>query len=372
MMNSRERFLRCVQFQGVDYAPFQEIAFWPQTIERWHKEGLPKDIDTSLCVNGNESFGFERWECIPLNFGMVPAFDCEVIEETDKYIIQRNPDGSVAKILKEGAVGEVRMSTDQHISHFVVDRKTFLEMKKRYNPKSPLRHPRWWNDLVRCYKGRDYPLALSYGGLGLYSTLRIWMGTENACTVFYDDPALAEEMLDFIVEFFITLTEKALTDVEVDWHMYFEDFAAKSGPLVSPQIYKKFLLPRYKKINEYLTKHNIKIISLSSDGDISTLLPLIIEAGFNFIHPMEQAAGMDCIKIRKQYGKQLALLGGIDKREIAKGKKEIENELLRQMPFLLESGGYIPTIDHTVPPDISYENFLYYLELKKKILGVKV
>jgi uroporphyrinogen decarboxylase len=93
-----------------------------------------------------------------------------------------------------------------------------------------------------------------------------------------------------------------------------------------------------------------------------------MEAGFNHICPLEQAAGMDAVKIRKQYGRAFALLGSIDKREIAKGKREIEQELLRQLPFLLESGGYIPTIDHSIPPDVSYDNFLYYLAVKKKLI----
>jgi len=146
--------------------------------------------------------------------------------------------------------------------------------------------------------------------------------------------------------------------------MYFEDFAFKTGPLVSPSIYKKFLLPRYKRMNEHLRKYGIKIISLDSDGNIEVLLPLIIEAGFNFIHPFEQAADMDAVKIRKEYGTAFAILGSIDKREIAKGKNAIEKEILRQVPFLLEKGGYIPTIDHSVPPDVSYENFLYYLPEK--------
>ena len=208
-MNSRERFLACVQFQKVDHAPLTEIATWGQTVEKWYKEGMPKDVDTYFYVNGNEFFGFERWEWIPLNFGMVPAFDYEVIEETERYIIARKGDGSITKALKEGTVQGTRMSMDQHLSHAVTDRKNFLEIKKRYNPHSPIRYPRWWKDLVRCYNDRDYPLALSYGGVGLYSTLRSWMGTENACTVFYDDPALAEEMLDFIADFFIELTKKS-------------------------------------------------------------------------------------------------------------------------------------------------------------------
>lgn len=77
---------------------------------------------------------------------------------------------------------------------------------------------------------------------------------------------------------------------------------------------------------------------------------------------------MYAVKIRKKYGKSLAFMGSIDKRGLAKGKKEIEKELLRQPPFLLQKGGYIPTVDHTIPPDVSYENFSYYLNIKRKLL----
>ncbi|MGB9642049.1 MAG: uroporphyrinogen decarboxylase family protein [Candidatus Ratteibacteria bacterium] len=301
---------------------------------------------------------------------MIPGFEYEVLEENERIIVYRGSDGVVHKALKEGTVGGTRMSMDQYISLPVTDRKSFYEMKKRYNPHSPVRYPRWWNDLVRCWKSRDYPLALTgFGGFGLYSMLRRWMGTENACTVFYDDSSFAEEMLDFLVEFFMQLTDRALKDVDVDWYNYFEDFAYKTGPLISPHIFKKFLLPRYKIINAYLMKHGVRIISLDSDGNIEVLLPLIIEAGFNHICPLEQAAGMDAVKIRKIYGRALAMLGSIDKREIAKGKKEIERELLRQVPYLLETGGYIPIIDHSIPPDVSYEHFMYYLEFKKKLLS---
>ncbi|OIN87372.1 MAG: hypothetical protein AUJ12_02375 [Alphaproteobacteria bacterium CG1_02_46_17] len=368
-MNPRDRFLRCNRFQSVDHAPFVEIALWGQTIERWHAEGMPRDVDTYFYINGNEYFGFERWEYIQINTLMVPEFEYQTLEEDERTVVFKGTDGVVHRALKEGKVGGTRMSMDQYISFPVTDRTSFLEMKKRYNPHSSIRYPRYWDDLVRCYRRRDYPLALtSIGQFGFYSMLRRWMGTEKACTIFYDDPKLVEEMLDFLTEFFIELSTRTLNDVEVDWYNYFEDFAFKTGPLIGPNIYKKFLLPRYQRINKHLRKHGVDIISLDSDGNIEVLLPLIIEAGFTQICPMEQAAGMDAVKIRKKYGKALSFSGSIDKRELAKGKQEIEKELLRQLPFLLESGGYIPTVDHTIPPDVSYENFLYYLDIKRKVL----
>jgi uroporphyrinogen decarboxylase len=175
-------------------------------------------------------------------------------------------------------------------------------------------------------------------------------------------------MLDFLVEFFIELTGRALRDVAIDWYNYFEDFAFKTGPLVSPSLYRRFLLPRYRRLNEHLTRHGVRLISLDSDGNIDVLLPLVLEAGFNHLCPLEQAANMDLVRIRREYGTAFALMGGIDKREIAKGKQAIERELHRQAPQLLETGGYIPTIDHSIPPDVSYENFRYYLDVKRKLI----
>jgi uroporphyrinogen decarboxylase len=300
---------------------------------------------------------------------MIPAFEHKVIEEDERTIVFRGAEGITHRALKEGQARGTRMSMDQYLRFPVETRADFEAMKKRYVASSAPRYPAKWDEQVETWKRRDYPLMLTgIGGFGLYSMLRRWMGTEKACTLFYDDPPLAEEMLDFLTDFFIELTQRALEAVDVDWWNCFEDFAFKTGPLVSPDIYKRFLLRRYQRIIKHLRRHGVDIISLDSDGNIEVLLPLIMEAGFNHICPLEQAAGMDAVKIRKQYGRAFALLGSIDKREIAKGKREIEQELLRQLPFLLESGGYIPTIDHSIPPDVSYDNFLYYLAVKKKLI----
>ena len=175
-------------------------------------------------------------------------------------------------------------------------------------------------------------------------------------------------MLEFLTEFFITLSSRVMKEVTPDYICYFEDFAFKTGPLISPRIFEKFLLQRYRRMNDHLRSLGMDIIGMDSDGNFEVLMPMMIEAGFNYVQPMEQAADMDAVRIRKEYGKAMGMLGSIDKRELAKGRKEIDHELQRQVPFLLETGGYIPTVDHTVPPDVSYDNFLYYLEVKRRLL----
>jgi len=94
---------------------------------------------------------------------------------------------------------------------------------------------------------------------------------------------------------------------------------------------------------------------------------LWLEGGVNMLYPLEVAANTDAIEYRKKYGKKLILMGNIDKRALRNTKKEVEEEVMKKIPYLLKEGGYIPFVDHAVPPDVPLENFKYYLELIKKI-----
>jgi uroporphyrinogen decarboxylase len=80
-----------------------------------------------------------------------------------------------------------------------------------------------------------------------------------------------------------------------------------------------------------------------------------------------EAAHTDPWRLREEYGKDVLLLGGVNKMALIAGKDAIDRELERLRP-LVERGGYLPCVDHRVPPDVTYENYLYYLEKKKAIL----
>lgn len=175
-------------------------------------------------------------------------------------------------------------------------------------------------------------------------------------------------MVEFVADFTMQTVQRAIEDVDIDYFNYFEDFACKSGPLLSPAIFRKFFMPHYKRMNEFFRAHGINIIALDSDGNTEPLIPLMIECGVTLHWPCEIASGMEPQKLRKEYGHDLALSGGIDKREIAKGPEAAEREVLRKVPELIADGGYIPTLDHTFPPDISYDSFLHYLEIKQRCL----
>jgi uroporphyrinogen decarboxylase len=110
---------------------------------------------------------------------------------------------------------------------------------------------------------------------------------------------------------------------------------------------------------------------MHSDGNLNELIPLWLESGINYVNPLEVAAGNDAVAIRKKYGKALILSGTIDKRALAKGEEATREEVMSKVPFLLERGGYFPSVDHSVPPDVTFENYCYYINLIRDVAGLE-
>jgi hypothetical protein len=130
--------------------------------------------------------------------------------------------------------------------------------------------------------------------------------------------------------------------VRFDYYLWFEDMSYNSGPLVSPKICQEFLAPRYRRVNDLLREHGVDIIFMDTDGDPRVLIPVLLEAGINGLLPIECASNQDPLALRREYGRDLRLMGGIDKRALARGRKEIEVELYTKLPPLLANGGISP------------------------------
>jgi len=131
------------------------------------------------------------------------------------------------------------------------------------------------------------------------------------------------------------------------------------------------MMPRYRQITDLLHNYDIDIIFVDSDGNINKLIPLWLECGVNGFWPLEVAAGMDAVALRKEYGKGAILAGNMDKRALLKGKEAIREEVMTKLPLLLESGGYFPSVDHLVPPDVTLENFQYFINTMREVAGLE-
>jgi hypothetical protein len=364
-MTSRDRFHATFEYGQPD-----RVFLWPQgcfneTLHRWRGEGMP------VGQHFNSYFGFDRIEKVPLNPGYTEDLDA-VWPRPATTIVQRSPEWQIIENelggrYKAWVDREIGMS--QWLAFPVRDETSWREFRRWLNPEQPSRYPEHWQDLLRCYRGRDYPLGVSAGSF--YGWIRDWVGMENLALWYYDRPGLVHEMVEYVADFVLRWTRRALDEIpDIDYAYIWEDMCMKTGPLISPQLFREFHLEPMKRVIAAYRQAGIKLIFLDSDGNVDALLPLWLEAGVNLVYPIEAAAGCDPVRYRQQHGRELRMVGGMDKRVLRDGmtRKQIEEEVGAKAG-LIKDGGYSPQIDHGIPPDVSFQNFRYYLQLVHEACG---
>jgi len=249
----------------------------------------------------------------------------------------------------------------------VQGREDWERIAWRYNAKDPARFPKDF-----ACEGRELEAsgrALVFSVNGPFWQMREWVGMENLCLMMADQPDFVAEMAEFWRRFTLEVLEATLRQVRVDAVQISEDMAYKAHSMISPAMARRFLQPTYLSWHELLRAHDCPILDMDSDGEISDLIPLWVESGINCCDPIEVAAGNDILAFRERFGRRMAYRGGIDKRAIAAGGQAMRDEVLRVVPPLLREGGFIPSCDHGVPPDISWPNFIKYARLLAELTG---
>ncbi|NLH97989.1 MAG: hypothetical protein GX446_00695 [Chthonomonadales bacterium] len=350
-MTERERFHACMNYETVDITPHWTWGGWPETLERWKTEGyVPGRDDVRQGASAVHWVG--HW------FFPHPPFEHQVIEEDEEHVLYVNHEGILMREMKNNPYS----SMPQFVKFPVTTREEFRAFwKERMQPRPEERIGPDWREHLAALRASEIPIVLiSDRWGGFFGPLRNLVGVEALCTLFYDDPAFIEEMMDADADFIIAMMDQVLDAGPIDAFAFWEDMAYKTGPLLTPKLARKYMLPRYKRVTEFLRARGVQWIGLDSDGRIDSLIPVWLDAGLNFLYPFEVQAGMDVNKVRREYGRDLRMWGGVDKRAIAEGRDAIEAELAR-VSHLIEEGGYIPMADHSCPPDISWPNYVYYM-----------
>ena len=196
---------------------------------------------------------------------------------------------------------------------------------------------------------------------GFFAYPRELMGVERFLITLHDDPELIQVMIQDRVEANIALYERAIAETRPDFAFIWEDMCFKNGPLISPTMFRRFMLPAYQKLTAFLGRMGVHTIVVDSDGDVSLLIRLWLEGGVTGLLPFEVRAGMDVHQVRADYP-GLQIIGGIEKHRLEIGQDEIDAELARVLPTMLRQGGYCPSLDHWVHSEISLDSFQYYVE----------
>ena len=373
-MNLRERYLETVLFGKPDRVPLAPGGPRESTRERWYTEGLERGRDYGDALR--EVLGLDEKPdgCATsprVSFRMMPEFEEKVIEERPNSRVVQDWKGEVVEIGKEFDVSYLREAKDfctrRWIKEPVETRADWEDMKSRFRADAPERYPADWEAEAKrlAESGRAVRVSVS----GPFWQVREWLGAEGICLTMATDPEFVREMMRFWADFVSEVLERVTKQLRIDAFAVSEDMAYKAHSFISPEMTREFLLPIWRQWIDHLRASGTQVFDIDSDGWIGDLIPVWLDAGWNACNPIEVAAGCDVVAFREQFGATMAYRGGIDKRLIAKGGDALKTEIDRILPPMLREGGYIPSCDHGVPPDISWPNFVEYTKQLARHLG---
>lgn len=373
-MNPRQRLRAAYLFGNPDKVPLDPGGPRESTLVAWHQQGLPEGVYWRDYLWELLGLPIQPKSPVPdlgVNFKMLPAFDEIILEHKNGHLVVQDYSGAIVEISDRYDFSYLRNAKDfvtRKWHRFPVEsRKDWEEkMKWRYDPHHPERYPADFAERCRLLKGRETVQTLTLPGP--FWQLRDWIGLETLCLWMVEQPEFIDELIEFWTNFMLETLQPILDNVDLDFVQVNEDMAYKMHSMISPRMIRRFLMPCWKRWGAAIKAGGTAVYSVDSDGYIGELIPLWIEAGFQNTWPVEVAAGNDIVAFRAQYGHSFAYGGGIDKRALAAGGPVMAAELNRVAP-LIKEGGYIPTCDHGVPPDISWPNFIEYTRLLARLTG---
>lgn len=225
-------------------------------------------------------------------------------------------------------------------------------------------------EIAKAKKLQDSGVLIKSEILGGFDTLRELMGEENCCVAFYEDPELVFDILNTISETNVRVLEKITKHLTIDQLSIHEDMAGKTAPMIGPATVEEYLKPYYLKSWKLVKDRGTKLFCQDSDGNMNPLIDIFMECGVNIFYPCEPMGGMDIVALRKKYGNKIAFRGGIDKHVIRTDKESIDRELAYKMQPCMMDGGIVFSLDHRIPNGTSLENYIYYIDRAREILGL--
>jgi len=372
-MTLRENFLAVLNYRPWTHMPVVRFGHWPQTLQRWHREGHITEEELLNYGDGNtydmqiaqrQGFDFPVWNnAFGGTTGLFPAFKEEVVEVL--------PDGTRKRRNVEGAIvleKDDAYSIPPEVGHTLVDRASF---EKHFRPRLQysedridLRHL----DEYLKVKDPEYPV-MGYGG-SFYGILRNWMGLEGISYLYADDIELYDELIDTVGTLNYRVTKKVFEcGFRPDVLAFWEDICSKSGPLIVPEVFREKIGPHCRKVCDLARDYGVTLIYVDCDGVIDSLLPIWLDCGVNTFFPVEVGTwGGSIAPWREKYGRRPRGIGGFNKHVLATDRAAIDAEIERMRP-LVDLGGFVPCLDHHITPVVPWENVQYYCGRMRKVFG---
>jgi hypothetical protein len=318
---ARRRFLDVMRGERPeDRLPvFEWASWWDKTLARWRGEGLPEGLA-----------GAE----LKRHFGI----------DVDRQHWFWGFDGQAKPVRDEPRV--------------------WMETAEQYEGLRPHLYNVWsdeekWSTWATEQASGESVVWMTLNGFFWWP--RVLLGVEAHLYSFYDTPELLHRINQDQAEYCLGCIERICRVLTPDFMTFAEDMSYNNGPMISREQFEEFLLPYYNRVIPALRERGITVF-VDSDGDVTRMVPWLIEAGIDGVLPLERQAGVDVLR-REHPGFLLA--GGFDKLTMSRGKDAMREEFERLLPAM-RAGRYLPSCDHQTPPEVSLENYRVYLGLLRE------
>ena len=338
--------------------------FWAETLTNWSESGK---YPSTKRADGERSPGdaYSHFEHdMRVVWGVIDHLPhlgySEILEESDDWIVERNGAGAALKQWKS------RTGTPEHVD-FIMTSREIWERDYRshlldYNEDRLLREEAIEGLII----GKDQ--WTFYGDLFVWEIMRQSMGDFCMYESLLLDQPWIHDFNRVYTDFYKTHYGRILSDLpKPDGIWIYEDLGYRNGLFCSIDLIRELLMPYYVEIVEFFHSYDLPVI-LHSCGGIEEAIPMMIEAGFDGLNPMEVKAGNDLSRIAEKYGDELIFVGGLDVRIMETGDRDlIRRETIGLIDAMKERNArFVFGSDHSISTGVRYDDYEFMLEVYRQ------
>ena len=375
-MTDRERFLAVCQGDQPDYVPIFSFPGAPgmgyfgmgEMLDALLATGMPAWVG----AGDDPDISWDRYwgttgPAFP-SFGLAlpgPGLECEVRREGEWEVHEWETGARTRQVVDNDNV----YSMPEFQRHHVRGRRSWEFYRERTAPRGGRPSEEVEADIAAFDPG-DRPVAIRSGSpYTTWGLLRSVVGVERGCTIMYDDPDLAHEIIDTGLADFETYTVPLIERLRPDILQATEDICYNHGMLISPAHFEEFCAPYYRRIAEVARDCGVTMVAIDTDGNAMDFVPIVEACGVNAVFPFESKAGNDLFSLRQRHP-EFVLMGWLEKEVVNEGNEDlIEPEIRSKVQPLLAQGRYFPNGDHSLQPLVSFDNLCRFMTVLHEVTG---
>lgn len=345
-----------------DHVPLHDSP-WGDTLARWVSQGMPAN-DQGLPVDPVVHFGFDMAGCAGWFDWHARRGYSETVEETEQWRVVRNGSGALLKWWKH------KSGTPEHIGFHLTDRHVW---DREYRPLLETFERQRLGDLQAAARNLEHWRGKGrwafYGHQFVWENMRASMGDYTMYAALATDPEWIHDFCRVYTDMwkaaFRILIEEA---GRPDGIWIYEDLGYRDRLFCRPALLETLIFPYYRELVEFFHGYDLPVV-LHSCGYQAPAIPLVIQAGFDALNPMEVKAGNDILRYAEQYGDKLAFIGGLDARILESGDRERIRKGVTAFITGMKSRGarFVYGSDHSLSTNINYDDFKYSLDVYREL-----